>query len=84
MTGPTFFWWLSFSDPRRPEGQQFIGVLIMEGMTLPEVIMESHARGLNPGGECQFVKIPPEYVPPAQFHNRLLSYTELASAGLLE
>lgn len=77
------WWWLSFADPDLPEGRQFLGVLIMQGWTIQAVITESHVNGLNPGGECEFAHIPPEHVPAEQFRNRLLSYTELASGGLL-
>ena len=77
------FWWLSFADPDLPEGQQFIGVIIAQGYTISAVITETHLRGVNPGGECQFAEIPPEHVPPTHLHWKLLSYANLAEAGLL-
>ena len=78
------FWWLSFADGNRPEGQQFIGVIIGQGYNIEAVITETHLREINPGGSCAFAQIPPEHVPLPEFHWVLLSYADLSQAGLLE
>jgi hypothetical protein len=76
------WWWLSFADGSLPDGQQFLGVAIMQGYTIEAVITESHLRNLNPGGEVQYVQIPPEHVPAPEYRNRLLGKIELEEAGL--
>ena len=78
------YFWLSFADGSLPEGQQFIGVIIARGYTIGAAVTETHLRGINPGGEIQFAEIPPEHVPPAFLHWKLLSYANLAEAGLLD
>lgn len=75
------WFYLSFADPHRPEGTQFLGGLYIEAKTLPEALTASHVRGLNPGGGVQVVgPIPDEMmdknVPVADRH-RLLSRKEL-------
>jgi len=51
-------WWqLSFSDPRRPQGQQWLGGLNTEAATIRDAITWAHLAGINPGGEVQFVGI---------------------------
>jgi hypothetical protein len=72
------WWWLSFADPDKPEGEQFLGGLFLRGHTLPAVITESHLRGLNPGGEVQVVELPPELEVPEKWAERLLSREEVA------
>lgn len=77
------WWWLSFADGSLPEGQQFLGVAIMQGYTIEAVITESHLSGINPGGEIQYVQIPEEHIPEEQYRNRLLTGKELSEAGLV-
>ena len=36
--GPGRWWWLSFCDSFKPEGQQCLGVAVVEGKTLREAI----------------------------------------------
>jgi len=72
------WWWLSFADADRPEGEQFLGGLFLRGSTLAGVITESHVRGLNPGGEVQTIELPPEVDVPAPWAERLLSREEIA------
>lgn len=51
-------WWLSFADGRKPKGQQFLGVCIVEGATFIAAIKAAHILGLNPGGEVQAQELP--------------------------
>jgi hypothetical protein len=69
------WWWLSFADGTRPEGEQFLGALVMQGDVFQHVLTVSHALGLNPGGEIEFVPIPREKMQaiPEGARNRLLS-----------
>jgi hypothetical protein len=55
--------WMSFSDPDRPEGVQFLGVALVEAANEVEMMTKSHLTGCNPGGEIQFVSIDMEAVP---------------------
>lgn len=52
------WWWLSFCDPKRPEGAQLLGVTIVEGKTFLGAVMRAHALGCNPGGEVEGRQIP--------------------------
>jgi len=47
--------WLSFCDTTRPQGQQFLGVIITRAIDLLSAIQKTHKLGINPGGEvCAF------------------------------
>jgi hypothetical protein len=54
------FWWLSFADPKRESGEQFLGAVISRAHSFPEAIQVAHVLGCNPGGECKGVEIPEE------------------------
>lgn len=47
-------WWLSFCDPARPAGQQFLGACIVEAVDEITAVKVAHALGINPGGEVAF------------------------------
>ena len=51
LKSPRMFWWLSFVDPSRPEGQRNLGCTVVEAGGMTEAIAETHLRGINPGGE---------------------------------
>jgi hypothetical protein len=70
------WWWLSFADGMRPKGQQFLGVVIIEGVDLRGAIQRTWAKGLNPGGEVMAIAIPPDRVPPADSRERLITSRE--------
>ena len=79
------WFWLSFADPKRPTGQQFLGVAIVEGWTIQEAVTRSHLIGVNPGDcEISFAQIPEEHLPPEEFRHVLMTYAELAASGILE
>jgi hypothetical protein len=44
---------LSFADPDRPRGTQFLGACIVEAMHFVEAIKIAHVLGINPGGEVK-------------------------------
>ena len=70
-------WWLSFADPDRPEGTQFLGAAIIQAPTFPAAITRSHRIGVNPGGEVMAAgPIPPDAYGP-EFRDRLLSAQEI-------
>ena len=58
-------WWMSFADSDRPDGEQFLGVALVEASSLSEAMTRSWLTKCNPGGEVQSVEIPPlELLPP--------------------
>lgn len=79
--GELGLWWLSFVDPDRPEGQRFLGVVIVQALGFGDAINVSFAKGLNPGGEIQGFQIEMDYVPEA-LRNRLLKKRDLAGFGV--
>lgn len=44
------YWWLSFTDADRPEGERFLGAAMVFGDTLGDALAQSWAAGINPGG----------------------------------
>lgn len=79
------WWWLSFADSRLPEGEQFLGVLILPGRSVTEVVRLSHIIGENPGGEIQIAEIPeiPSVPILIQHTFKLLNKDDLEKTGLL-
>ena len=45
------YFWLSFADPDKPRGKQFLGGCVIEAESFPGAITEAHRLGCNPGGE---------------------------------
>lgn len=73
-TEPEQWWYLSFVDGSRPEGQQFLGAAIVRARGMTGAIQEAHRRGCNPGGEVMAIATDAE--PPFP-KNKLLSKAEL-------
>jgi hypothetical protein len=51
-------WWLSFVDPKRPEGEGFLGVALIEADDYPSAIRRAWREGCNPGGEINGFDLP--------------------------
>ena len=66
--------WLSFCDDKKPEGSQFLGVLIAPGDNIVEATLLAHHNGLNPGGEVLGVCLPDDKL--REYVGRLLSRDE--------
>ena len=72
MSGQTW-WWLSFTDPEREPGTQFLGVAVVRAAGPAGAIGMAHLLGCNPGGEVSVVgPIPDDHVPPPEYRERLL------------
>jgi hypothetical protein len=68
--------YMSFCDPKLPQGSQFLGALVLEANNVEEGAMKAHALGLNPGGEVLGVIIPEDKIVPEEFCGRLLNKDE--------
>jgi hypothetical protein len=51
------YYWLSFCDANRPEGERFIGGCLVEADGVGEAVEESWRWRCNPGGEIAIVEI---------------------------
>lgn len=72
--------WLSFCDPDKPKGEQFLGVVIMWAPGLAHAIDRAWKLGINPGGQVLSYVTNPAGVRPEDF-DRLLTKAEIESAG---
>jgi hypothetical protein len=77
---PPISWWMSFCDPDKPKGEQFLGVVITKAPGLMHARQRAWMFGINPGGEIQ--AFPVEGIAD-DYHDRLLSLVELEAAGLI-
>jgi hypothetical protein len=69
-------WWLSFCDPDKPEGTQFIGACIVEADDIIAATMLAHCLGINPGGEVAGVAFDRD--PPDKYVNVLMDKEMIA------
>lgn len=69
--------WLSFCDSDRPEGEQFLGVIILRARDVVEGARRAHRLGINPGGQVACWQIPRDEEPPEEFTNRLLTKEDI-------
>lgn len=84
-------YWLSFCDPAKPAGSQFLGVAIVEATSVRDAIKTAWAHGCNPGGEVQTVALPPiDRLPEERARllaetpfNTLMDRAELERRGLV-
>lgn len=84
--GRMAYYWMSFCDSDRPEGEQFLGVVILRALGVTHAMWQSHVLGINPGGEVLVHEIltePRREIQPGLL-NRLLSRADLQAAGLLD
>jgi hypothetical protein len=69
------WWYCSFVEPDRPEGDQFIGAVLVYGSGGPDMLMTLGSLNLNPGGEVAMVPVP--VPPPKEYRGRLLSRADI-------
>ena len=74
--------WLSFCDPCAPEGEQFLGVVIIKAIGILDAIEKTWELNINPGGEVQAWVLSMDLPRDKPIHNRLLSRHELEKYGL--
>lgn len=71
--------YLSFADPHLPEGQQWLGAVILESddcLGFVGAVTASHMLGLNPGGEVVGFEVPDGYVA-RKWMGRLLTRADI-------
>jgi hypothetical protein len=74
--------YMSFADPNKPEGTQFLGAAIVEADDLAEATKKTWRLGINPGGEVLSFEVPEELehrVYEQNAINKLLSFEDLDS-----
>lgn len=80
-------YYLSFADPKRPKGQQWLGCCYVEAESVHHAILHvSREHDCNPGGEVMVIKLPPEAkarLKPEAL-NKLLDEEGLRSAPIEE
>lgn len=74
------YWWLSFCDAKRPEGQQFLGCAVVAASRPDEAIRVAWILGCNPGGEVRSIAFEATAPLPARLVGRLLQRAEAESA----
>ncbi len=80
------YYWLSFTDPERPEGQRFLGGCIVEAENFLAATTRAWKLGISPGvegSEVAGIAIAPEYEANiGRFGvDRLISKAELNALG---
>jgi hypothetical protein len=70
--GQEALYWLSFSDPGREEGKQFLGVCVIRAYGFISAVEKSRTLGCNPGGEVHGQQFEDEETLPEEFMNRLI------------
>jgi len=82
---PLCYWWLSFCDPDKPKGTQFLGVAIVVAQNFGAAVLTAGLAGCNPGGEVEGYLFNSDACPVdvEPYLNRLMSKTELEEAGLV-
>jgi hypothetical protein len=74
---PAAWWWLSFADPKRPKGKQFLGACLVQARGFLGAVMVAKRAGINPGGEVQGMgPIPADADIKPGWTGRLLSREE--------
>lgn len=87
------WWWLSFVDPDRPEGDRFVGACIVQGdddliggrLAGTDPVSSAWRLGINPGGEVQLVRVPDGKVDavPIEYREVLLTREQVAELDQL-
>ncbi len=74
--------WMSFCDPEAPKGNQFLGVIIVEGVDLRDAIFRTHALNINPGGEIEGIELEKDVIKPEHI-DQLYTKKQLIEFGYL-
>jgi hypothetical protein len=82
------FYYLSFCDPGKPNGTQFLGATLVEADDPSDMLTKTHANGTNPGGEVEFLELDFESIddlPAASrsYLNRFVPREEVMAGGYM-
>jgi hypothetical protein len=69
-TGQVDLWTLSFTDPKRSKGSQWVGTIMVEAFGLVDALTRVNALGLNPGGAVMGMGVPLERPLPHAYRER--------------
>jgi hypothetical protein len=75
--------WMSFCDPEKPKGQQFLGVVVMKTLGIAHAIDRAWKLGINPGGEVLGYEMDGSEINPDHF-DKLLTQDDLVAAGYID
>lgn len=73
---------MSFADPQKPKGTQFLGVVITKCLGMAHAINKTHKLGINPSGEIMSQEIDPSRIKDCDF-DKLLSEKDLTEKGYI-
>ena len=77
---PKRYWWLSFADDRLPVGEQFLGVVMIQGDSFEGALLNVEAAMLLPNASGRAIGYP--CTPLDLSHvGRLLSVADLEALG---
>ena len=75
-------YYLSFADPTKPKGAQWLGGAYVEAESVTHAILhEAPRHGCNPGGEVASIEIPFDAPIKPEYRHRLLDEGMLRKAG---
>jgi hypothetical protein len=75
--------WLSFADPDRPKGDQFLGATLIEADDAMDAVRKAWKAGLNPGGEVLIGEVPDDILPTVpDARGKLMTKEELNERGI--
>jgi hypothetical protein len=73
-------YYLSFCDPDKPKGQQFLGATIVEADSSLDAVSKTHRLKINPGGEVMIVELEePNLEAVKRFINEFVPCKEIMS-----
>jgi hypothetical protein len=74
-------YYLSFADPTKPTGKQWLGGAYVEAESFAHAVLhEAPRHGCNPGGEVASIEIPFDAPISREYRNRLLDSDMLRRA----
>lgn len=83
MMEPAGWYWLSYCDPSKPRGKQFLGVAVVRAHGVVTAAQRAWKLKINPGGEMVCYDLPDGMIEtiPENLRERLLTKAEAESLG---
>jgi hypothetical protein len=70
-------WWITFTDPDRALGSQFLGIVLVDGLDFDHAVARCFVLGCHPGGYPRGGPVPDQ---PEGVKNRLMTPEEAIKA----